>query len=336
MRNFINVHVVRMGLFLLLASSVSLNAQQTARHEVTLYAFPTMLSIDWESPSTLYRTAKHCFYKTMSLKDNYLLGHIAVSLSTPLLPQKKLLAMTAANKMQRVNLILKEKIGLAILGATLDGKIESEDHLNQMINVYTGRNKLAYMTFCVSEAAMNRMLDFISKFTRNNSDDVQPSLYYGGVYWPLYENEGAGCSAFALGILASANLLPPEASNWLKDVNVPMQLIGGEYNHNIQIPFNRIRKAKKWYEGDGQPNVDYVNVQTYDPSTLFNWILDMRTRNNSTYVAQDMNGVPGLIVDCTSKVLPEEKPYFVKRGSPNLFMDIYRQKHLQHAAQPTP
>ena len=115
-----------------------------------------------------------------------------------------------------------------------------------------------------------------------------------------------------------------------------MQLIGGEYNHNIQIPFNRIRKAKKWYEGDGQPNVDYVNVQTYDPSTLFNWILDMRTRNNSTYVAQDMNGVPGLIVDCTSKVLPEEKPYFVKRGSPNLFMDIYRQKHLQHAAQPTP
>ncbi len=315
--------------------SGSLHAQQVV-HEVTLFAIPTMYPICWDNPSTLYKTAKHCFYKTISLKNNHLLGHMNICLNTPLLQGKKYLGMTAANKKQRVDLILKEKIGLAILGATLEGEIESESHIKDMLQVYSERKKLGFITFKVTEAAMNRMLDFIAQFTRCIPGEAQPSRYYGGFYWPLYEDEGAGCSAFALAVLAASDLLPSETPLWLKEVNIPMQLIGGAYNHDKHIPFGRIRKAKTWYQGEGEPNVDFVHVKTYDPSILYAWILDKRLQKDSVYNAVEVDGVPGLLVDCTSRVLPLEKPYFKKRAESNLFLDIYRQKLVQDATKPTP
>jgi len=336
MSSYLSVHLVKTCFFLLLIFSGTTKAQEAGRHEVTLYAFPTMHPFDWKSPAVLYKTARSCFYKTMSLKDNYLLGHMALCLNSPLLPQKKYIAMTAANKKQRVDLILKDKIGMAILGATLEGKNESEEQLVHMLQVYSERKKLAYITFKVSEAAMIRMLDFVTEYSGSSPNGVQPSNYYGGYFWPLYEDEGAGCSSFALGVLAAADLLPAEASAWIRNVNIPMQLIGGEYRDNKSIPFARILKYKSWYDGDGLPNVDFVNVQTYDPSVLMEWIIQRRMLKDSFYIAEDLNGVPGLIVNCTKKPLPTDKPYFVKRAFPNLFLDIYRKKIHKNATQPTP
>lgn len=305
-------------------------------HEVRIYAFPTMHPILWDNPATLYKTAKHCFYKTLSLKDNYLLGHMVVCLNSPLLPQKRFLAMTSANKKQRVDLILKDKIGLAILGATLEGKLESEEHILHMLQVYKERKKLAYISFKVSEAALLRILDFVEQFSRRYAGEPVPSSYYGGFYWPLYENEGAGCSAFALGVLAAADLLPAESDAWLKNVNIPMTLIGGDYRENKRISFGRIKRSKTWFEGNGLSNIDFVNVQTYDPNALFDWILKTRSMKDTIFVATESEGAPGLTVDDTSKPLPSEKPYFKKRTEPNLFLDVYRKKLMQDASQPTP
>jgi hypothetical protein len=335
MRLNLTTRLAKTILILLLFFTASMRAQE-GMHEVTLYAFPTMYPIRWDNPSILYRSAKHCFYKTMSLKDNYLLGHMALCLKSPLLPNKRYLAMTAANKMQRVDLILKDKIGLAILGATLDGNLETEEHIVHMIQVYSERRKLGFITFKVSESAMNRMLDFIEKFSRKNPGEVQPSKYYGGFYWPLFEDEGAGCSAFALGVLAAGNILPAEAEAWLKNVNIPMALIGGEYRDNKHIPFVRIKRAKTWYEGAGRSNVDYVNVQTYDPSVLLDWIQQRRILNDSVFVPVLQDNIPGLAIDCTSTSLPADKPYFKKREASNLFLDIYRKKLKQDASKPTP
>lgn len=325
----------RIILAVLLLVPASLQAQVPV-HEIRIYTFPTMYPIHWDNPAILYKTAKRCFYRTAALKDNYLLGHMVLSLNSPLLPQKRYLAMTAANKMQRVDLILKEKIGLAILGATLEGKLESEEHIQHMLQVYTKRQKTAFISFLVSEDAMKRMLDFVEQFSRVVPGQVQPSRYYGGFYWPLYEDEGAGCSAFALGVLSAAGILPDEAGQWLKNVNIPMSLIGGEYRGNKRIPFGRILRTKAWYEGTGKPNVDYVNVQTYDPSMMFDWILQQRFRNDSAFVPVLLDDVPGLLVDCTTKPLPAEKPYFVKRQAPNLFLDIYHKKIKKDVTQPTP
>lgn len=297
---------------------------------------PTMFPIDWESPATLYKSTTRCFYKTMSLDDNHLLGHMMVSFHTPLLPQPKYVAMTAANKRENIDLILKNKIGLAILGATLQGKIESEDHILHMLKVYSERRKLAFITFKVPESAMNQMLDFFQQFCRSNPNEHRPSAYYGGAYWPLYEGEGAGCSAFALAVLASANILPAEAKSWLVSRNIPMNLIGGPYNQNKRVPFGRIKRATKWHDGNGAPNKDFVNIQTYDPSILFQWILDKREANDSIFSPVEVDGVPGLTIDLTSAVLPSDKPFFTKRPEPNLFLEIYQQIRLKNATQPTP
>lgn len=320
----------------LLSFGTASTIAQEPNHEVRLYTIPSMYPIRWDSPAILYKSAKHCFYKTISLKDNYLLGHMVVCLNTPLLPQKRYLAMTAANKMQRVDLILKERIGLAILGATLEGELEKEEHIKHMLDVYTIRKKLAYISFKVSESTMLRILDFVQQFSRCNSGEPTPSNYYGGFYWPLYENEGAGCSAFALGVLAAASILPAESDAWLKNVNIPISLIGGEYRENDRIPFGRIKRTKSWYDGSGLPNIDFVKVQTYDPNALFDWILKRRLTNDTIFVAAESDGAPGLTVDDTFKLLPSEKPYFKKRMESNLFLDVYRKKLKQEASQPTP
>jgi hypothetical protein len=319
-------------LVLLLLIPATMLAQKPL-HEIRIYSIASMHPIRWDNPSTLYKTAKHCFYKTATLKDNYLLGHMIVCLNSPLLPQKRYLAMTAANKRKQVELILKDKIGLAILGATLEGELESEAHMQHMVQVYTQRHKVAYLSFLVSESAMVRILDFVEQFSRKIPGEIQPSRYYGGFYWPLYENEGAGCSAFALGMLAAASLLPAEASEWLKNVKVPMTLIGGEYRANKRIPFGRIRRSKTWYEGEGLPNVDFVNVQTYDPTALFDWILKRRSMSDTIFIPSEQDGLPGLTVDCTNRSVPAENPFFKKRPEPNLFLDVYRKKLLQDTSK---
>lgn len=322
--------------FFLLFQFVILNAKSTEDatvHEVTLYAFPSMYPLDWQTPATLYKTATTCFYKTMSLENNYLIGHMALRLQTPLLPQARLIAMSSANKRERIDLILKDKIGLAILGATLKGNLEKEEHLVHMLNVYAERKKLAYITFKVSEKAMKRMLEFIHRFDSIDSTGHRSSAYYGGAYWPLYEKEGAGCSAFALAVLASAGLMPVEADKWLMNKNIPMNLIGGPYNNNKKIPFGRIKKADKWHDQPGTPNVDYVNVQTYEPSVLFQWILDKRHQNDTLYQSAEMESIPGLTVDLTMAVPPSDDAYFTKRPEPNLFLEVYQQIRLKNATK---
>jgi hypothetical protein len=319
----VGILLLFLGLFRIQASEVVV---ADSVHEVTVFVMPTLLPINWESPAILLRTAKTCFYKTLSVPDNYLLGHIALCLNTPLLPSNRLLAMTAANKPEEIDLILKQKIGLAILGATLQGKIESDENLRRMIQVYRKREKLAFIRFRVGEAAMKQMLDFIQAFSRYDSGEHHPSEYYGGAFWPLYTDEGAGCSGFALGVLASAGLLPSEADQWMIRKNIPMELIGGEYNHHKKVSFRKISKTTTWYDGNGVPNVDFVYVQTYEPSILYDWILDKRSHPDSSYLPCEEEGTPGLLVDMTDSPIPSASSLFSERPQPNLFIDIYRKK----------
>jgi hypothetical protein len=295
-------------------------------HEVTLFTMPTMYPFDWSSPSTLYKSVSRCLYKTIGLRDNYLIGHMAISLSTPLLEKPVFLAMTSTNKPQHIELVLKKKIGLSILGATLDGKMEEEEHLLQMLEVYAKRHKLAYITIRVNEAAMKQILEFVREFSQVRPKEFHPSEYYGGAYWPLYQGEGAGCSAFAFGLMATADVLPPEADTCLIQVKIPMKLMGGEYNQNRKVHYRQILKTKSWYNEAGIPNVDYVSYCVYEPSILYDWILSKRVRPDSVYHLVEQYGIPGLAIDSRQKALPLQKPFFVKRPDSTIFIEVFRQK----------
>ncbi len=296
--------------------------------EITLYAMPTLFPLNWESPAKLFESMQKCYLKTMFVSSNYLLGHVAVKITTPLIEKPLLLAMTASDPLQRIRLVLSEKIGFGILGTALYGKIESENHLENHLKVYANKGKLAFITFQINEKAAQRILAFIDQFTHPNGNNAASSSYYGGTFWPRYDHEGAGCSAFGLALLDVAHLRFSETDQWQINVKIPMKIIGGEFNHHKKIRNSTILNTKSWYEESGRENSDYVAFKIYDPSIMFNWIIKKRLQNDSLYHAIEVDGVPGLYVDARNVTVDPDEPLFVQRPDSNLFIIKFYEKYL--------
>jgi len=302
-------------------------ADEDELHEITLYVFPTMHPLDWSSPASLYETMLRCYTKTFLLADNYMLGHLAVRLNTPLLDKPKLLAMTSDDKYEKLELIVNQRIGFGILGSFWKGRIETEKELKRMLKVYTRRNKLAFLKYRLNETGMKRILSFIEQFVAKTNGVYSPSSFYGGTLWPLYHNEGSGCSNFGVAMLELAGLKDEEVMSWEMKRKVPMDIIGGIYNHGKKVKFSSIRNTKKWAE-EGEPNIDWIEYQVFEPSLMFDWVIANHAKNRDDYRPVYENGVPGLYFDGRNAVVDPEKPIFRSRSKPNLFVCRFLQKQF--------
>lgn len=325
------------GLFLLLFIGLySISAQETndssQTHEITIYVMPTLHPLDWAGPSQLLESTKRCYIKTMTQSDNYLIGHLAVGIKSPLVSSPYYIAQASSSMEEKINLVYKQKIGLGILGAPMRGRLETTDELKYKFNVYAQRKKLAFIKFKINQTAANRIFQFINAYKQKDKNNSAACDFYGGAFWPRFHNEGSGCSAFGMALLETANIHPPKSNEWMIDVNIPIELIGGEYNNNKKIKFKAINKVKSWYKNEGIPNVDFVRYALYEPSIMFDWILQKRTENDSIYTAMDENGVPGLFVDATGINANETDPLFIKRTEQNLFVDHFMVKNLKMEA----
>jgi hypothetical protein len=294
-----------------------------AVNELTVYVMPTMYPLDWTSPSGLYKSMKSCYIKTATLPDNYLLGHLAVKFKTSYNGKTRLLAMTAADKLERINLVIKEKIGFGILGYPLKGKFEDEKQLGSRLGIYAKRNKLAYIRYSLSEKAARRISDFIDGMAQKKKDQLAACDFYGGIFWPRYANEGSGCSAFGMALLDAAGLLPDESDEWLVKVNIPMNIIGGDLNNGKKIKNSTIKKQTDWNDGSGIKNVDFVPFQIYEPSIIFDWVLQKRNENLKEYIPEESNGVPGLYCDLRNVETSDNDSLFIYRPDKNAFTDYY-------------
>jgi len=319
----INAQTVTLSSIDLDSIEANVKVEPQALHEITLYVMPTLFPLDWTSPASLYNTMKECYIKTANVSDNYLLGHLAVKISSPLLPAPLLFAMTAANKWERINLVLKEKIGFGIMGYPLEGRFETERELNKKLAVYAKRGKLAFITYRINEIAAKRMIGLVNEMSTLREDNKAACNYYGGAFWPRYENEGSGCSAMGMALLDVANLLPPESEDWLVKVNIPMNIIGGELNNDKRIKNSTILKTKTWYEGEGEPNVDYIYYQIYEPSIMFDWIMKHREQQSQGFKSLDHEGIPGLYVDFSDKPVNKDELLFAKRTRSDKFIEQY-------------
>lgn len=316
-------------LFLLVVNqlvSAQSNNNSEAVHEITIYAMPTLYPLNWDNPALLYNSMKDCYFKTVLESDNYLLGHIAVSVASPLLPKPLFIAMTSADAQEKVNLVLKQKIGFGILGATLKGRIEREDELLHKFNVYAKRKKLAFITYRINTKAVQRILSFIDTYSKKTSSGSAPCDFYGGAFWPRYRNEGSGCWAFGMALLSTANLLTAETEEWRIKVKIPIKIIGGEYNQNKKIKYSLIRKTNEWYKGNGIENIDYVNNSVYDPSVIFNWIINQRNTTTTNMKPIEKDGVPGLLFDGRDILISENEPIFLERKNPDIFIKRFQMK----------
>ncbi len=94
----------------------------------------------------------------------------------------------------------------------------------------------------------------------------------------------------------------------------------------LWIKNKTILNTTQWYAGAGEPNVDYVDYVVYEPSIMFDWILERRRNTDSVYQPLNDGDVPGLIVD-VSKIFPDTtKPIFRERLTPNIFVEKYLEK----------
>lgn len=326
---FLRFCVLIAFLVMLLSKLVAVEPERKSEdiHEFTVYVMPTLHPLSWESPSALYKTMRSCYVKTIGVKDNYLLGHVAVGFNTPLLPGPLLIAQTSGELKEKLDLIFKDKVGYAIIGAALQGRIETHEELRHKLDVYAKRNKLAFIRYKVSELAAKRMLDFVAEYSAKMNEHYAPSDFYGGAFWPRYHQEGAGCSAFGMALLDLVNLLPEEhVKDWELKVDIPMELIGGKFNKGNKVKNSALRRTNSWYNGDGLPNVDFVSYAVYEPSIMFDWIMDKRNKQDELYLSIEENGVPGLLYDATQIDFDIHEPFFKERKDSNLFIDHYRKR----------
>lgn len=299
----------------------------TQVHEITLFLMPTMLPLDWSSPSALYSSMLQIYMKTLGLKDNYLIGHVSMRLNSPLLNDTLYIAQSSKRWQERIDLVLKDRVGFGILGADLEGRIEPAEEIKHKLKVYRERNKLGFITYRINKSAMKRMLTFLTGYQQKITDRYAPSDFYGGAFWPRYHYEGAGCSAFGMALLDVAGLMPEESAQWRIDVKIPMNLVGGKFNEGKKIKNRTIKRTHSWYEGKGQHNTDYVDYFVYDPAIMFNWVLNKHEeRDSSDYQLVHDNTVPGLYKDARNIEFDPQEPIFMQRPDTNLFIQHYYER----------
>lgn len=291
-------------------------------HELSLFLFPTLLPLDWTSPSSLYKSMKKCYLRAIKYPDIYLLGHVAVGIRSPLLDKPISVGMRSGSLEQKLDLLLNQQVGCAVLGAILDGERESEKDICQRANAYAKREVFSFITFRLNEESMKRALVFLKGFFNENRLGYVSGDYYAGTCWPLYEGEGAGCSAFAIAMLEAAGIIPVKHSDWLVSLRIPMNLIGGEYNSGRKVRVRTIRRTHTWYEGEGVPNTDYADYFVHDPSLIHRWIVQHHTNPPDGYRPVNAKMAPGLYFDARHIKISPNEPVFKPARNPDIFRRV--------------
>ena len=318
--------------FLIVAASSGQQADPVpARNELTIYVIPSRVKYDWTSPHTLYKSYFKNYRKNIFNKKAYNLGHAFVELCTPLNTGRIFTGMRAASGNKEKDLVLKEHYGLSILGADMDGVLQSDSELVSELQLNSRKGQLAFITFFISDAATERLLQFYQAFKAGTEINGSREIRYGGAFWPLYNEEGSGCSALLVSFLDLAGLLTEEFSQWLVKVNIPMDLIGGPYNHGHEVRLKDIKKCKSWSENCQASDTSCVPFEIYDPTLIYEWIKDTRNERDSMndlpLTPLRLNKADGILIDSRNQSLPDQDSIFTERKKHSIFIDYYNQKY---------
>lgn len=300
-------------------------------HELTIYVVPSLYKLDWSSPSSLLETSFKSYSIAVFRKNAYSIGHLFIELSTPLLDSVLLTSIRSTSGAQTRKLVLNERIGLGILGADLHGRMETRKELLQKISHFSASKKLAFIKFRLNKKSTERVIEYIRKFTSRSNNGHAPYDFYGGAFWPGFENEGAGCTSFGLFAMQAAGL-SINYPDWMVSINIPMALVGGEYNNHSKVSRREIHRTHKWHNGSGVENVDYIPLSIYDPSLIYNWIIARTDKKDEfvPYIIKDFPGVrrsiKGLYMDARSVTVPENEPLFRQRSKSSLFIDVFKNR----------
>ena len=169
--------------------------------ELSIFVIPSHRPLDWTSPSSILRSTVNSFMEASFSRKLYSIGHLFIELNNP--EGIPLIRTSIASKepSEQRAMVLKEKIGLAMLGAPVKGRMESMEELETKINRFAKKKKISFISYKILPAAAERVINFVKAFTSRDSAGFSQSDRYGGAFWPRFKGEGAGCSAFGMAAL---------------------------------------------------------------------------------------------------------------------------------------
>jgi hypothetical protein len=301
----------------------------TALYRLTLYVMKSIKPIVWDSPSSLFKSVRKGYISQICRKNQYLLGHLVVKLDAPENRHPVYSGMASSSKKEKRQLVMKEKVGLGILGAGMQGHLETGDTVTSKLKKYSRLEKMAFVRYLISKEAYERISEFLDRFRETGVDGFSPSSVYGGIFWPRYENEGAGCTAYGMAMVDLAGILGGEQSGWKVDMGIPFDLIGGEFNNGKKVKNRTILHSDGWYEGNPDSTSAYVPFWIYDPSLIYDWIMKKRSEVSDSlpgkYRAEMEGSIPGLVSDKRDIRPSPDDPVFYRRTVPSVFiLPFYR------------
>lgn len=305
------------------------NPQENQTHELTVFVVPTKYPLDWSSPSSIYKSMRKCYVRSLGQKVNYLLGHVAMRMESPFLEESPYyFAQMSLSTKEKTKLIYKDRVGMGIMGITLGGEIEPGERLQSKLAYYAKKDMVTFITFRISDNAAKRAIEYINHYTGKSNNGFTTSKYYNGAFWPRYKEEGGACSTFAMSVLDVINLLEEEYIDaWKIERKIPMELVGGQLNNGHKVKTSDIKNTHAWYDGEGEVNEAYAPYFVYEPNEMFNWIMEQRANDSSKFKAiSDEEGLPGLYIDVTDVAVDSQAPLFLKRQDKNMFIDYHKQQ----------
>jgi hypothetical protein len=296
-------------------------------NQLTIYVIRSKVKYDWSSPHSLYKSYMKNASKNIFSRKNYLLGHAFIDLQTVACGERIFTGMRSSSKNEMEEMVFKEHYGLSVLGADIEGRLETEDELQNKLERFSRTGQLAFLVLWISDAAAKRLTEFYKSYKSGIEMEGSPGARYGGAFWPRYKGEGAGCSAFAISFLDLAGILREEFDQWLVKIDIPMRLIGGPYNNNNEVYLKDIRKQKSWTDSDER----YEHLELFDPTLMYEWI---NNAHNSESIDDSVRVVPlnlnhsmGIRIDDRKVPVPEEDSIFIQRDKPSIFIDYYHKKY---------
>jgi len=302
---------------------------QNQVHLLTIYVIPPSKPLDWTSPCSLYKTTFRSFLSTVTKPNKPFMRHVFIKFSSPLLTETLYAGMTSKNKREQRDYLFKKKIGLGVLGVPLKGLLESPGDLMYYMNYHENQKDLAFITFEIGDHAARDIIDFFHQFSSNFNETYAQKDFYGGVFWPRYEFEGAGCTAFGISMLDIAGIRGDEVNCWKRTINIPNEILGGEYNGNKKVKCRQIKKIESWaLENDSTRK--YIAFEIYDPQLIYEWVIRQRNLSGALrtpgYLPVEEINIPGLVSDRRTLTIEPDEPLVGPRPDKNIFIGIYHQK----------
>jgi len=310
-------------------SQQEISGNKAKENVLTIYVIRSAKPLDWQSPSALYKSYVNEVFQTLFRKEKRMLGHLFVHLDSPMLDEPLWTGISYESDKEQRDYVFKEKVGMGIMGIGMKGRMQSAEELHYQLDFYSEKKEMAFITYYISEEAVKRILEFYNTFISKTDSGFSQSEFYGGAYWPLYFNEGAGCTALGLAMMELAGVRQAEAELWKRNVKIPVELVGGRLNENTKVGVGKVKSYDDWHSGEGVKNIDYIDFTIYDPSLMYHWILDQINQSSgvrhSNYEYDYKGIIPGLTAKRETVKIDTNSPIFTDRPDTNLLLKSHYQ-----------